>query len=56
MWKKLGKGEEVWANKVGLVTLLEIEWKEVNHDGKSVQNFYQNINSLSFGISFGKAI
>ncbi len=40
MWKKMGKGEEVWANKVGLVTLLDIEWKELDHDGKCVQKFY----------------
>lgn len=25
------KREEAWANKVGLVTLLDIEWKEPNH-------------------------
>jgi hypothetical protein len=38
MWKKKGKGEEVWANKVGLVTLLDIEWKELNNESKSVHN------------------
>ncbi len=54
MWKKMGKGEEAQANKVGLVTLLDIEWKELDHDSKNVQKFYQNINSLSFGISYGK--
>ncbi len=32
MWKKMGEGEEVWASKVGLVTLLAIEWKEPDHD------------------------
>ncbi len=30
--KNMGEGEEAWANKVGLVTLLNIEWKEPNHD------------------------
>lgn len=30
MWKKMGEGEEAWANKVGLVTLLDIEWKELD--------------------------
>jgi hypothetical protein len=28
MWKKMGEQEEAWASKVGLVTLLTIEWKE----------------------------
>ncbi len=32
MWKKMGKGKEVWVNKVGLVTLLVIEWKEPDHE------------------------
>ncbi len=32
MWKKMGKGEEAQASKVGLVTLLDIEWKELDHD------------------------
>jgi hypothetical protein len=31
MWKKMGEGKETWANKVGLVTLLDIEWKEPDH-------------------------
>jgi len=28
MWKKMGEQEKAWASKVGLVTLLIIEWKE----------------------------
>ncbi len=28
----MGEGEEAWASKVGLVTLLDIEQKEPNHD------------------------
>jgi hypothetical protein len=28
----MGEVEEAWASKVGLVTLLDIEWKEPNHD------------------------
>ncbi len=28
----MGEGEKTWANKVKLVTLLDIEWKEPNHD------------------------
>ncbi len=27
----MGEGKEAWANKVGLVTLLDIELKEPNH-------------------------
>ncbi len=27
----MGEGKETWANKVGLVTLLDIEWKELDH-------------------------
>jgi len=30
MWKKMGEGKKTWANKVGLVTLLDIEWKELD--------------------------
>jgi hypothetical protein len=32
MWKKMGEQEEAWASKVGLVTLLTIEWKEPYFD------------------------
>jgi hypothetical protein len=28
----MGEKEEAWPTKVGLVTLLAIEWKEPNHD------------------------
>ncbi len=32
VWKKMGKKEEAWVNKVGLVMFLAIEWKEPDHD------------------------
>ncbi len=32
MWKKMGKGEEAWASKACLVTLLDIDWKELDHE------------------------
>jgi hypothetical protein len=32
MWKKVGEGEETWASKASLVTLLDIDWKEPNHN------------------------
>jgi hypothetical protein len=32
MWKKMGEGEQAWASKARLVTLLDIEWNELNHD------------------------
>jgi hypothetical protein len=32
MWKKMGKGEETWASKACLITLLDIEWKELDHE------------------------
>jgi hypothetical protein len=28
----MGETKEAWAKKVGLVTLLVIEWKEPDHD------------------------
>jgi hypothetical protein len=32
MWKKMGEGEQAWASKARLITLLDIEWNELNHD------------------------
>lgn len=32
MLKKMGKGEEAWASKMGLITLLDIDQKELDHD------------------------
>ncbi len=32
MWKKMGEGKETWASKASLVTLLDIDQKEPNHD------------------------
>ncbi len=28
----MGKGEEAWASKACLVTLLDIDWKELDHE------------------------
>lgn len=33
------EGEEAWATKIGLVTLLNIEWKELDH-GSLVEFVY----------------
>jgi hypothetical protein len=48
----MGKGEEVWASKTCLVTLLDIEWKELNHDAlvEILNTFVIN----GFEIYFGK--
>ncbi len=32
MWKKTGEREEAWVSKARLVTLMNIEWKELDHD------------------------
>ncbi len=32
MWKKMGEGQEAQVSKARLVTLLNIEWKETDHD------------------------
>jgi hypothetical protein len=32
VWKKMGVKEEAQASNVGLVTLLAIKWKELDHD------------------------
>jgi hypothetical protein len=48
----MGKKEEAWASKVGLVTLLAIEWKEPNYDAlvKKINTFVIK----GFEIYFGK--
>ncbi len=38
MWKKMGEGERASISKAGLVTLLDIEWKELDH-GSLVEFF-----------------
>jgi hypothetical protein len=32
VWKQIGETKEAWASKVGIITLLAIEWKELNND------------------------
>jgi hypothetical protein len=32
VWKQIGEIKEGWASKVGIVTLLAIEWKELGND------------------------
>jgi hypothetical protein len=52
VWKKVGEKEEASISKVGLVTLLAIEWKEPNHDA-----LVKNLNTFvikGFEIYFGK--
>ncbi len=51
MWKKMGKKKKVWATKVGLVTLLAIEWKEPNHDAlvKILNTFVIKGSEIYFG-------
>jgi hypothetical protein len=54
MWKKMGEGEEAWANKVGLITLLDIEWKELDHG--SLLEFMNNFVIKRFDIYFGRKL
>jgi hypothetical protein len=51
MWKKMGKKKKAWATKVGLVTLLAIEWKEPNHDAlvKNLNTFVIKGSEIYFG-------
>jgi hypothetical protein len=46
------KGKEAWASKVGLVTSLDIEWKEPNHG--SLVEFLNTFVIKRFEIYFGK--
>ncbi len=52
MWKKVGKGEEAWANKACLVTSLDIEWKELNHG--ALVKFLNIFVIKGFEIYFGR--
>ncbi len=52
MWKKMGKKEKAWANKVGLVMLLAIEWKELDHD--ALVEFLNIFVFKGFEIYYGK--
>jgi hypothetical protein len=51
MSKKMGEGEEAWASKACLVTLLDIEWKESNHG--ALMEFLKKIVIKGFEIYFG---
>ncbi len=48
----MGEGEEAWVSKVGLVTLLDIEWKEPNHD--VLVEFLNTFVIKRFEIYFGR--
>ncbi len=52
MSKKMGEGEETWASKVGLVPLLDIDYKEPNHD--NLIKFLNIFMAKGYGISFGR--
>ncbi len=32
VWKKMGVKRKAWASNIGLVTMLAIKWKELDHD------------------------
>jgi hypothetical protein len=51
MWKKIGERKEVWANRVCLVTLLAIEWKEPDHD--TLVEFFNTFMIHGFEIILG---
>jgi len=48
----MGKKEEAWVNKVGLVMLLATEWKEPYHD--ALVEFLNIFVIKGFEIYFGK--
>ncbi len=48
----MGKKEETWANKVGLVMFLAIEWKEQDHD--ALVEFLNTFVIKGSEIYFGK--
>jgi hypothetical protein len=52
MWKKMGEGKEAWVNKVGLVTLLDIEWKELDHG--TIMEIFNTFVIKGYEIYFGK--
>jgi hypothetical protein len=52
MWKKMGEGKEAWINKVGLVTFLDIEWKEP--DRGAIMEFFNTFVIKGYEIYFGK--
>ncbi len=48
----MGEGKEAWVNKVGLVTLLDIKWKDPNHG--AIVEFLNTFVIKGFEIYFGK--
>jgi len=48
----MGEGEETWVSKAGLVTLLDIDLKELNHD--NLVEFLNTFMIKGFEIYFGK--
>jgi hypothetical protein len=42
----MGKKEEAWASKVGLVMFLAIEWKEPDHDVLSPQSSFSSLTIM----------
>jgi hypothetical protein len=52
VWKQMGKIEEAWASKVGLITLMAIDWMEPDHD--ALVEFLNIFVIKRCGIYFGK--
>ncbi len=54
VWKQMGNTNKEWASKVGLVTLLAIEWKEANH--YALEEFLNTFVMKGYEIYFGRKI
>jgi hypothetical protein len=50
----MGNTNKEWASKVGLVTLLAIEWKEANH--YALEEFLNTFVMKGYEIYFGRKI
>jgi hypothetical protein len=48
----MGEGDKAWASKASLITLLDIKWKELNHD--ALVEFLNTFVIKGFEIYFGK--
>jgi hypothetical protein len=48
----MGKGEQAWVSEASLITLLDIEWKELNHD--ALVEFLNTFVIKGFETYFGK--
>jgi hypothetical protein len=48
----MGNIEEEWVSKMGVVTLLAIEWKELDHD--VLEEFLNTFIMKGYEIYFGK--